>query len=77
MAGSTLATDSVTRVDIISSDGWRAEHWADSWELVVTDEGRTLKLFAKGDGDEAHDERNAALAEDLGWERIIEATEDR
>lgn len=53
----------VTRIDIVQDSARQREHWADSWELSVQDHGKTLKLFALGDGDKAKDQRDAALAE--------------
>lgn len=57
----------LTRVDIVGcvdAVGYR-ECWADSWELSVQDDGRTLKLFATGDGTTAKATRDQALAADL------------
>lgn len=52
--------ESVTRIDMI--DPKRHEHWSDHWSVSIQDEGRTLKLFAEGDGSAAREERDAALA---------------
>lgn len=55
--------ETVTRVDVI--DPRRGEHWSDHWAMSIQDEGRTLKLFAEGDGKAAKEERNTALAKDI------------
>lgn len=55
----------LTRVDVIAPGNGRREHWADTWDISVQDDGRTMKLFAKGDGAAAQQERNDALAEDI------------
>jgi hypothetical protein len=52
--------DDVTRIDIVTELG-RYTFWGDSWHYDEQDEGRTLKLFAKGDGAQARAERDAAL----------------
>ncbi|MBN7460837.1 hypothetical protein I3U64_11810 [Mycobacteroides abscessus subsp. abscessus] len=52
--------ETVTRIDMI--DPKRREHWSDYWSVSIQDEGRTLKLFAEGDGSAAREERDAALA---------------
>ncbi|WP_237112808.1 hypothetical protein [Mycobacteroides abscessus] len=52
--------ETVTRIDMI--DPKRHEHWSDYWSVSIQDEGRTLKLFAEGDGSAAREERDAALA---------------
>lgn len=55
--------ESVTRIDMI--DPKRHEHWSDYWSVSIQDEGRTLKLFAEGDGSAAREERDAALAKTI------------
>ena len=58
--------DTVSRIDVVSASGRGAsEFWADQWEAVLQDDGRTLKLFAKGRGVQAREERDRALAEDF------------
>jgi hypothetical protein len=61
------ATDSllsrVTRIDIVHNTLDPREYWADSWSLSIQDDGKTLKLFAEGYGDEARDKRDAELLE--------------
>jgi hypothetical protein len=52
----------VTRIHIVTPDGHK-EYWADSWQISRQDGGRTLKIFATGDGSGAQAERNAALAQ--------------
>lgn len=54
----------ITRIDIVDEKGVR-EFWADNWEFSLQDEGRTLKLFATGDGKEAETERAVALAKEI------------
>lgn len=39
----------VTRV-VVEKGGVFTEYWADSWDVHVQDGGRTVKLFARGDG---------------------------
>lgn len=51
-------------MDVIS-DGTRKEFWADSWDVHIQDGGRTVKLFAKGDGEQPRVERAQALAADM------------
>ncbi|AWG57392.1 hypothetical protein [Mycobacteroides abscessus] len=55
--------ETVTRIDMI--DPKRQEHWSDYWSVSIQDEGRTLKLFAEGDGSTAREERDAALAKTI------------
>ncbi|MDM2383840.1 hypothetical protein PP563_09895 [Mycobacteroides abscessus] len=55
--------ETVTRIDMI--DPKRQEHWSDYWSVSIQDEGRTLKLFAEGDGSAAREERDAALAKTI------------
>lgn len=43
----------VTRVVLVHKDGF-TERWAESWELHVQDEGRTLKLFPSHETPPAH-----------------------
>jgi hypothetical protein len=52
----------VTRIHIVTPDGSK-EYWADSWQISRQDGGRTLKIFATGDGSQARADRNAALAQ--------------
>lgn len=54
----------VTRVHIITELG-RYEYWGDSWELELQDDGRTLKMWARGDGEKAKAERVRALGIDF------------
>jgi hypothetical protein len=55
--------EAVTRVTIVG-DGVR-EYWSDYWTVSVQDDGRTVKLFAEGDGKAAKEERDAALGAEL------------
>lgn len=50
----------VTRIDIVTELG-RYTFWGDSWRYDEQDDGRTLKLFAKGEGKQAQAELRAAL----------------
>lgn len=62
----------VTRVHVVVPNGLgphSKEYWADSWVLALQDEGRTLKLFAKGDGKAAKEHRDATLAGQLSDHR--------
>lgn len=53
----------VTRVHIVTDLG-HYENWADSWEAVMQDDGRTLKLFGKGEGAQAKANRLTSLMEE-------------
>ncbi|RIS72873.1 hypothetical protein D2E70_08425 [Mycobacteroides abscessus] len=55
--------ETVTRIDVIGP--LRNEFWSDHWAVSIQDGGRTVKLFAEGDGMDAYEERNAALAKDI------------
>lgn len=55
--------ETVTRIDVIRP--LRNEFWSDHWAVAIQDGGRTVKLFAEGDGRAANEERNAALAKDI------------
>lgn len=56
----------LTRVVVVPADGSGAqEFWADEFETAYLDAGRTLKLFATGDGSRARAARAAALSEDF------------
>ena len=60
----------LTRVEVsMSGQLFKREHWADSWELSWQDDGRTLKLFGKGNGQEAQAERDAALIGEVNGDR--------
>lgn len=69
----------VTRVVIVDdSSKIVQELFADSWDVLVQDDGRTVKLFARGSGAEAHTKRNAALAVDLqGAAMFAQSFKDR
>ncbi|TXH09304.1 MAG: hypothetical protein E6R04_08575 [Spirochaetes bacterium] len=62
----------LTRV-VVVNDGKATEYWADSWTLATQDDGRTLKLFGRGDGTVARENRDVALMKDLDatFEQII------
>lgn len=47
-----VALADVTRL-VVEKDGVYTEFWADSWDVHVQDDGRTLKLFSRGDGVQA------------------------
>lgn len=57
--------ETVTRVTVMKGGGIVSETFADQWQTVIQDDGRTLKLFSRGGGAEAQAERDAALGEDL------------
>jgi hypothetical protein len=42
----TVVPSTVTRVVLVHKDGF-TERWAESWDMHVQDEGRTLKLFPR------------------------------
>ncbi|OHT47907.1 hypothetical protein BKG59_05640 [Mycobacteroides chelonae] len=52
--------ETVTRVDVIAPK--RKEYWSDHWAVSIQDDGRTLKLFAEGDGASAKEEHDIAFA---------------
>lgn len=39
--------ETVTRVVLVNADSTYTERWAESWDVYVQDDGRTLKLFPK------------------------------
>jgi hypothetical protein len=51
---------------VVLVDDAYTEYWADSWSILVQDGGKTVKLFARGDGAEPVSARNAALGKVLG-----------
>lgn len=58
----------VTRIDVVGKVGsWGTrQFWAeDGWEFHLQDEGRTLKIKAKGPGQEAKRKHLESLAHDL------------
>lgn len=55
----------VTRVVVVRPGQMEIECWADSWEVCLQDDGRTIKLFADGDGMAARAERNKSLSQEL------------
>lgn len=55
----------VTRVVVVSKDGEFKEYWADSWGVSVQDAGRTVKVFARGDGAQAIAARSVELGSTL------------
>jgi hypothetical protein len=55
--------ETATRIDVIRP--LRNEFWSDHWAVSIQDGGRTVKLFAEGDGRGANEDRNAALAKDI------------
>lgn len=55
----------VTRIVIVRPGTISIECWANSWVPDLQDDGRTLKLFAHGDGMVELTARNTTLAEDL------------
>lgn len=54
-----------TRVVVVGG-GTCTEHWADDWHVLVQDGGKTVKLFARGDGAASAEERKKALGKALG-----------
>jgi len=54
----------VTRLQIVTELG-RYEHWADCWEFSLQDDGRTLKVWGRGEGDKPRAERNKKVLEDI------------
>lgn len=70
----------VTRVRVVPS--WRdakdfpREYWADSWKLVVQDEGCTLKLFGTGTGNPSRGARDRALAANIAADGEILHADD-
>lgn len=69
------ATKSVTRL-VVVKDGAYLEYWADHWSVDVQDDGRTLKLFARGDGSAAIETRATEFGEllEVSTEAIKEFT---
>jgi hypothetical protein len=65
-SAASQAVESVTRVVVLKPGGGYAEFWADSWEIIAQDTGRTMKLLPRGDGSEAITARTHALAASLG-----------
>jgi hypothetical protein len=62
----TEIPNTVTRVVIVATNGLVArEHFAESFDIHVQDEGRTVKLVAKGDGGKARNDRTASLGRNL------------
>lgn len=57
----------VTRVSIVTELG-RYEYWGDRWEIDIQDEGRTLKLRARGEGVQPKADRLRALKLDFATE---------
>lgn len=56
----------LTRIVVVPGNGQPVqEFWADIWELSHQDGGRTLKLFASGNGVGAMSDAAAALARDF------------
>jgi hypothetical protein len=43
----TLVPGTVTRVVLVHADSKYTEKWAESWDLHIQDDGRTLKLFPR------------------------------
>ena len=65
-AGLTALLADVSRVDVIGDKpGMVHEFWADAWMASPQDQGRTLKLFCYGDGDQYRSVRDRALVADL------------
>lgn len=55
----------VTRVHVVQTGADHREYWADEWMVSYQDDGRTLKLFAIGDGKKGRSDRDSALTIDL------------
>jgi hypothetical protein len=65
----TEIPETITRIDLVGGCrcGHPHEYWADEWEVSVQDDGKTLKLFAKGEGKQAQATRVASLSQALQW----------
>ena len=62
-----LTDTGATRIVVVPADRSQAqEFWADSWSISVQDDGQTLKLIARGDGETAKKKRSESFAEWLG-----------
>jgi len=60
--------ETITRVDIVRRGAGAAEHFAQGWDVHLLDDGRTLRLIARGDqaqAEAARLSRNEALGRDL------------
>lgn len=55
----------VTRIHVVDHTGRSHEFWADEWAMHFQDNNQTLKLFAKGTGANARQNRSTALGKDL------------
>lgn len=53
--------DSTTRIVVVTESGAQ-EFWADSWDVHVQDGGATVKLFARGPGANAQEQRRRSLS---------------
>lgn len=64
------AFQDVTRIVVIhrgaGGEPTYTEYWADTWQVSVQDNGRTVKLISRGNGEEAIKARYAGLGEALG-----------
>lgn len=54
-----------TRVVVVAGEEV-AEYWADYWHVLMQDDGRTVKLFGRGDGSAGAEDRKKALGSALG-----------
>lgn len=65
----TEIPETVTRVVLVGGCrcGHPHEHWADEWDVSVQDDGKTLKLFAKGEGEDVKQDRIESLGETVKW----------
>ncbi len=61
--GLAALLEQVTRIHIIGDNP--KEYFADEWVASLQDEGKTLKLFAYGEGTAAKAERDMSLVHDL------------
>lgn len=57
-----VPVDDVTRVVVVTDDGVK-EFWADEWGAYLQDDGCTLKLFPRGNGNVARITRQQSLIE--------------
>lgn len=53
MSSSFIRTDKVTRVEVIGDGGREWNHWGlRNVQVYLQDDGRTLKVFVEGNGDQ-------------------------
>lgn len=72
--------ESITRVHVVGHDGTLLETFAAGWDVAVLDEGRTVKLFARGTPEQAERARRSrrqSLARDLATISAVAAKHRR